>query len=157
MRRKRMKNGMRITDKSEPLVVVPESLLLAGLALEGLPLKVWLILKRYAGHKGDLWVSLISLKKIAEKVDRNVSQASKAITHLEKIGLVIITQKQRKEHFGVYNEYALVEPKLWWKAKGQKLRAKLRREKSKKWQGANERARAQLKGQEIEERQISAF
>ena len=43
MRRKRMKNSMRIYDKTEPLVVVPESLVLAGLAVEGLPLKVSLM------------------------------------------------------------------------------------------------------------------
>lgn len=144
-------------DKSEPVIVVPESLVMAGLAVEGLPLKVWLILKRYAGHKGDLWVSLISLKKIAGKVDRSVSQVSRAIGHLEKIGLVVVTQKQCRASFGVYNEYALVEPKVWWKSKGQKLRAKLRREKGKKWQGADERARVQQESQEDQERQISAF
>ncbi len=78
-------SGIRVLDKSEPLVVVPESIVLAGLVLEGLPLKVWLILKRYASHKGDVWVSFISLKRIAEKVDRSVSQVSRAIAHLEKI------------------------------------------------------------------------
>jgi len=150
-------NRMRITDKSESMIVLPESILMAGLALEGLPFKVWLVLKRYAGHKGDVWISFISLKKIAEKVDRSINQVSAAIVHLEKIGLVLITQKQRKVGFGVYNEYKLIDPKSWWKNKGQRLRAKLRREKNKKWQGADKRLQARQESQEIEERQLTVL
>lgn len=141
-------NGMRIVDKSEPAVIVSETIVLAGLALEGLPLKVWLVLKRYSAHKGTQLVSNISLRKIAEKVDRSVTQVSKAVATLEEIRLVHITQKERKAGGGVYNVYELENPKTWWERHGQRQRATAKRRKKQKWQGADERLRQRRERQE---------
>ena len=130
--RKRM-NGVRIIDKNDPQVVVPEALVLAGEALEDLEVRVWLVLKRYSHYDDGVVVSSVSKKKIAEKVGRSVPMVNKAIDGLEEKRVITIEKVQKEDGFGVYCKYELMNLRVWWSRHGKALKQKAKLAKQVKY------------------------
>lgn len=126
-------NGIRIPDKNDPQVVVPEALVLAGEALEDLEVRVWLVLKRYSNYEDMVCLSYISKTKIAEKVGRSVPMVNKAIDGLEEKRIIRIEKVQKEDGFGVYCQYELMNLRVLWSRNGKALRRKKKLEKQAKY------------------------
>lgn len=133
--------GIRIVDKSDPQVVVPEAIVLAGEALSDIMVRVWFVLKRFAHYEGEVVISNISMEKIACYVGRNKGRVGEAIKQLVKVGLVKVERIPKEQGFGVFNEYELVNPRLWWLNTGKRLREEKRKTKVGKYRNVD-KARA---------------
>lgn len=72
----------------------------------------------------------VKLDDIAEAVGRAKNRVSSTVDDLRKKGLISITAKQRKEGWGVYNEYKFLYTfQDWWEEIGRWMKKEFRADK----------------------------
>jgi len=142
MRRKRMngeKNsevGTVIIDEDPCFAMVPGELVKVGEVLSHGAFRFWVVLKYYSrlelNEEGEVKYHP-SLGNIAEHMGISINQALTYKNELVGISLVKTEKRHRLCDVGVINIYTLVAVGKWWREKGKKLQAELRKEKAIKY------------------------
>ncbi len=122
---------LKIFYEGEFATNIPDEIMDAGVALSSNAFRCWAILRRYAQRPEEDGIRECypSMKTIAAKIGLSVGQTYKYIKELSEIGLLLdIKKRVRKDGWGVFNVYRMVNPKIWWKEVGELL-VKSRKEK----------------------------
>lgn len=92
--------------------------------------RAWVVLRRFARRPEEDGIKECypSMKTIADALGLSTEQARKYVRELSEIGLLLdIKRRVRKEGWGVFNVYRMVNPRIWLKRVG-KMAAKVKKE-----------------------------
>lgn len=112
---------------------IPDEIVMnAGPALSHGMYRCWTVLLRFARRPEEAGIKEChpSMKTISVAIGVSVEQTRDYIKGLSKIGLLLdIEKKVRKEGWGVFNVYRMVNPRIWWAEVGELLVKSRKKEK----------------------------
>lgn len=119
--------------------IIPEIFILAVEAFTDGEFRILANILYHARGKRTAWPGH---ETIGKETGKAVQQVSIHLSGLKKKGVLDWRRKQKEIGFGVYNEYVLEDPKVWWRKHGRSLLRRMKDEKKKKYGKRIEKARA---------------